>query len=274
MKTLIEPVDEDTIVPSPNELVDEIVEHDKHPMHRHHLIIRSAIFILFYTCAALGVMWLLYLGWNKTRYFVEDYTRLQEKVAESAIVDKEVKDMEKTLSMAYDHLTVWESRYYAFIFKDFSNKYGIPWQAYAALVRYESNFNPTLTSDSGAVGMTQVMEKTGKSIANKLGIRYKEGETLWNDLYNMVIGFTYFSESYTDAINEGQTRNEALQHAMRHYVSGTGDPAKIKKKSKEAQAYIKEYKTSVWQEYKKLVMFHRGVQSGEPDSLILEILEN
>lgn len=265
---------EDTPVPSPEEAIDSLLEHDKHPKKIHHVIIRTVLVTLVWACACTGFGVVCYHGWLKGKSFWEEHKALQVALAAREEQDKIQANVEKTLSMAYDHLTPWETKYYAYILMDFSKKYNIPWEAYAALIRYESNFNPTLKSDSGAIGMTQVIEPTGKKVAAKIGIRWRDDETLWNDLYNMVIGLTYFSDSYVEALNEGQTRTESLQHAMRHYVSGTGDPAKIKKKSKEAQVYVKEYKTSVWQECKKLMMFYRGVQAGEPDSLILEAMGN
>jgi hypothetical protein len=263
---------QDMVIPDPGELADEIVEHDRHPKKRHHPVVRFLIVMLIYLFAISGGTFIMYYAWQRAISFMDYHHHLQKEHAINIERDKYVSDVERTLSMAYDHLTEWEVRYYTRILLDFSKEYNIPWEAYAALIRYESNWNPTLKSDTGAIGMIQIMPSTGKRMADQLGIRWKNDETLWNDLFNMVIGLTYFSESYKEAVGEGQTRSEALQHAMRHYVSGTGDPNKIKRKSKETQIYVREYRTSVWQECKKLMMFYKGVQAGEPDSLILEAL--
>jgi len=264
---------EEAIVPTPEELADELTEHDRHPKIHHHPIFKSIIVICIYLLAICGLSFGVYLSIEGGKKFWAYHCSLKEQVAKTQELQKRSEDVARTLSMVYDHLTPWEAKYYTVIFLDFSDKYNIPWEAYAALVRYESNFNPTLKSDSGAVGMVQILESTGKKVALDLGIRWKNDETLWNDLFNMVIGLTYFSESFTDAVEEGQTRSEALQHAMRHYVSGIGDPSKIKKLKKEAQVYVKEYKTSVWKECKKLMMFYKGVQAGESDSLIIESMD-
>jgi len=116
-----------------------------------------------------------------------------------------------------------------------------------------------------AKGMTQVIEPTGKSTAAKMGLRYKDGETLWNDLLNMMIGFTYFSEGYKQRLGEGANRDEALQHAIKRYLGGSGyanepkKPPSSVKPGKEKRVYISEYNISVWQEYKKLSYVFKGV---------------
>lgn len=233
--------------------------------------------ILIGTSLLLSVTFLFPLtSWTHDRLSEITSTHRENalKIAKDQEEARHVRDVERTLSLAYEHLSKWEIRHYTRLFLDFSKENGLPWEAYAALVRYESNFDPTQRSVSNCYGMTQVLPSTGKRLADSLGIRWRGTETvLYNDLLNMVLGFTYLSEGYKMALSEGHERPEALQYALKRYVGGTGDPIKIKRKTKENQIYVKEYKTSVWQECKKLMMFYRSVQFGEPDSLILAALE-
>jgi soluble lytic murein transglycosylase len=206
-----------------------------------------------------------YWGYLWCRAYYEEHEELKKQVASNAVAKKYVRDIEKTLKVNYEFLSKYEAHYYALMFNDFGQAYGIPWEVYAALVRIESNFDPTQKSDKDAKGMTQVIESTGKATAAKMGLHYKENETLWNDLLNMMIGFTYFSEGYRSRLNEGASRDEAIQHAIKRYLGGSGYASEPKKPSsptnhgKEKRIYVSEYNISVWQEYRKLQYVFKGV---------------
>jgi hypothetical protein len=169
--------------------------------------------------------------------------------------DKEfhLKIIEKTLLLLYNHLSTYEAHYYAIIFDDFSRTEDIPWEVYPALIRIESNFNPSTTSDSECKGLTQLKEKTAKEVATKLGISYTDA-TPWNDILNMVIGFTYFGDGFKEK-KDSLGINNALKHAMKRYCGGPYYQ-KIKNDNK---TYIKEYKSTVWQEYLRLSYVSKGV---------------
>ncbi|HEY0671867.1 MAG TPA: transglycosylase SLT domain-containing protein, partial [Longimicrobiales bacterium] len=59
----------------------------------------------------------------------------------------------------------------------------------AALIRQESMFNPTIRSNAGAIGLMQVMPRTGASVARRLGIR---NYTLTDPEVNVRIGAEHF----------------------------------------------------------------------------------
>ena len=167
--------------------------------------------------------------------------------------NEELKSMQKTLTVCYN-LTPYEARYYSFIFDDFSQKYNIPWEVYPALIKIESNFNSGIMSKQRAKGITQVLESTGKAQADKLGIPFNDG-TLWNCVLNMVIGFDYFSEGFAEKI-DSTSRDLALKHAIRRYCGGPGYD-KIKS---DARIYVKEYKSTVWDEYLKVSYIYKGIK--------------
>ena len=176
---------------------------------------------------------------------------LHEKLLTYETRDTHIQNMEKTLKVVYD-LSDYEAHYYSIMFDDFSAKYRIPWEAYPALVRIESNFNPTLCSPKKAKGMTQVLEGTARPVADKMGIRYNEA-ILWNEVLNMSIGFTYFSEGFQEKKDDPE--NVALEHAIRRYLGGP-DYLKYQDQNK---VYVGEYKSTVWQEYIRLSYIYKGI---------------
>lgn len=250
-------------IPSPPELADEIL-HKKHKRHRLGRLARISMHVFFYLCFLAVIAYFSYLAYERWSNYRAEHEDLRKKAEAVSYEKKRLTDIERTLKVSYEFLSKYEAHYYGIIFDDFSRAYGVPWEMYAALIRIESNFDPTAKSDKDARGLTQVIERTGKSTAASLGLRYKEGVTLWNDLLNMVIGFTYFSEGYRARLNEGATRDEALQHAIKRYLGGVNYNVDTKTPSatghgKEKRVYVSEYTVTVWQEYKKLQYVFKGV---------------
>ena len=174
-------------------------------------------------------------------------------------------NVERTLAVSYEFLSKYEVRSYADMFINFAEETGVPWEMFAAIVRIESNFDPSQKSSKGAIGMAQVLESTGKATAKGMGIKFKEGVTLWNDALNMAIGFTYFNEGYQKHLSENGDTVAALQYAIRRYVAGPGAASNMPKQSKsfdggmEVRQYVSEYKETIWQEYRKLHFTFKGV---------------
>ncbi len=72
----------------------------------------------------------------------------------------------------------------------------------AALVRQESEFNPTAISRSNAYGLTQVLPSTGRSISRKAGIRRFRTSMLFSPDINLRLG-TFYVRMLLDGL-EGQ----------------------------------------------------------------------
>jgi len=85
---------------------------------------------------------------------------------------------------------------------------GIPTDIAFSLVREESSFRPRVVSHAGAIGLTQVMPRTGASI--------NPDADLFDPKQNLEVGFTYlrylldkYNDDYTTALvayNVGPTR--------------------------------------------------------------------
>ena len=73
---------------------------------------------------------------------------------------------------------------------EYSKKYNVEEAWIFALIKAESNFNPEIISQSGAIGLMQVMENTATEVADEIGI---EEIDLTEPNCNIEIGTKYFS---------------------------------------------------------------------------------
>jgi hypothetical protein len=97
----------------------------------------------------------------------------------------------------------------------------------------------------------QLLESTAKEEADKIGMHYEEGLTLWNDLSNLILGCSYLSRMIL---------NSTLEGGVKSYLGGPAYYVNIKE-NKETAKYVSEYKTSVWQEYEKISYIYKGIVS-------------
>lgn len=155
--------------------------------------------------------------------------------------------MIKTLMIAYK-LSKWESYYMCIMFDDFSIKYEIPWEIFPAIIRVESNFNPSAKSPKDCFGLMQLKKSTAKEIADRLGIRFND-KTVWNDFVNIILGSTYLCT----LADKGD-----LKGGVKGYLGGP-DYKKSIKSNHDTRKYVREYKTTVMSEYEKLSLMFRGV---------------
>lgn len=164
--------------------------------------------------------------------------------------EQKIENISKTLQIAHN-LSIQEADMYSLIFDYYSNKYNVPWQILAALIRIESNYNPTLKSSKDAIGLCQILESTAEPICDSLGINYKKGQTLWNEIKNMEIGF-YYLVSTMDS-----TRSDSsIINSTKVYLGGPDYRKKIK-----YHRYIGNYSSSIYEEFNRLKYIYRGVEN-------------
>lgn len=199
---------------------------------------------------------IIYISRLTERYELS-YTKVCEKLNQISERRAKLKNIEKTVVERYAFLSELEVHYYSIIFLEFSEKYEMPWEVLAAIVRVESNFDPSLRSNKGAKGMTQVIEQTGKQMAKEIGIKYKFNKTLWNDILNMIIGFSYFGKHYRLSIEKGYTTDESVKEAIGVYLGGPN----FKRRLNSTRVYVIEYQTTVYQEYKTLRWMFQGIST-------------
>ena len=62
-----------------------------------------------------------------------------------------------------------------------------------AIIKAESNFEPNITSHSGAMGLMQIMDETAKEIAEYIDYDYVTKEVLYQPEVNIMIGTKYYA---------------------------------------------------------------------------------
>ncbi|MEM7008958.1 MAG: lytic transglycosylase domain-containing protein [Thermodesulfobacteriota bacterium] len=99
-----------------------------------------------------------------------------------------------------------------------------------AVIQIESDFTPKAVSSRGAIGLMQVMPKTGEYVAKDLGISYKGHKSLYDPFVNVKLGIHYISyleerfdstESALAAYNYGPTKfanSKTLANTTPKYV--------------------------------------------------------
>lgn len=164
--------------------------------------------------------------------------------------DIRIQRMERTLTTHYE-LSWYEAHYYSIIFDDYAQKYKAPWQIFPAILRIESNFDPTVRSQRDAKGIAQVLEPTAKELCGKLNIKYENSKTLWNEILNLCIGFTYLGEGI---------QQMGMERGVQRYIGGPG----FNKGRKD----VGDYRTTVRMEFIRLTYIYRGLI--ESDSIHLD----
>lgn len=95
----------------------------------------------------------------------------------------------------------------------YANAYDIPLSTAYALINVESSFDPSVISNAGAVGLTQILPATANYICGKNGINFVS-INLKSPADNIQVGFMYlryllnkFEDKYTalSAYNAGET---------------------------------------------------------------------
>ncbi len=202
--------------------------------------------VLIITIGAL-VYWNIYKD-KKIMALESHIAQEKEKNKNYSLHDDCINSMAKTLMVAYN-LSKWEAHYYAIIFDDFSKFFNTPWEIYPAVVRIESNFKCNVGSPKGAKGMMQLLEATGKGVADEYGIEYIPNQTLWNTTINLILGCGYLSKNI---------KEKGLEGGVKSYLGGP-DYLKAVKSNKIASQYIGEYKSTVWKEYRELTCIFKGI---------------
>lgn len=182
---------------------------------------------------------------------IDEHTILKEK-------EGRIKHMERTLMVHYK-ISWYEAHYYSIIFDDYVQKYdslfkahNIDWQIFPAIIRIESNFNPTAVSKKMAKGIMQLLDETAEEMIEKINtedqgkgrhpIKYTK-KVLFNDVLNMIFGIEYLCKMIAET--------QDFEAGIQAYLGGPG----FDKGRKD----IGRYRTTVRWEYDRLKYIHKGV---------------
>ncbi|HZQ93918.1 MAG TPA: transglycosylase SLT domain-containing protein, partial [Candidatus Sulfotelmatobacter sp.] len=98
--------------------------------------------------------------------------------------------------------------------KRFSEKNGLDPYLVASLVRQESEFNPVAVSRANAVGLMQLLPKTGKVVARQEGVKHYSASQLYLPAMNLQLGTRYF-RGMVDKFGG------SFEHALAAYNAGS-----------------------------------------------------
>lgn len=101
-----------------------------------------------------------------------------------------------------------------------------------AVIKVESEFSPVAVSEKGAIGLMQIMPRTGEFVANNAGISYSGRKSLYNPLINVRLGIRYLSQ-LTD-------RYDATEHALGAYNYGPSNFERILGPDSKPTGYAKK----------------------------------
>lgn len=88
---------------------------------------------------------------------------------------------------------IYKAEYSEYVYK-YAQEYNVDPLMVFAIIKAESNFNPNVVSNSGAVGLMQLMDATAEELCNKLDIFYVKKVSLYNPELNIQLGTKYFSD--------------------------------------------------------------------------------
>jgi len=101
-----------------------------------------------------------------------------------------------------------------------------------AVIQTESNFTPKAVSSKGAIGLMQVMPKTGEYVAKNLGISYNGSKSLYDPFVNVKLGIHYLSFL--------EDQFDSTENALAAYNYGPSRFAKSKTLAKNPPKYVKK----------------------------------
>lgn len=119
-----------------------------------------------------------------------------------------------------------------------------------ALVRQESYYDPRAGSSAGALGLTQVIEPTGRAIADALGVAPFAVEDLFRPKLSLRFGANYLSDQLT-------AFDGNAYHALAAYNGGPGTSSNaIDAAGDDLDLFVEELEFDETRLYVKLVLEH------------------
>jgi len=131
-----------------------------------------------------------------------------------------------------DSITPTDARKLAKLIIDECGNYDLDPYLILAVIQTESNFTPKAVSSKGAIGLMQVMPKTGEYVAKDLGISYKGRNSLYDPFVNVKLGIHYLSFL--------EDQFDSMENALAAYNYGPSNFAKSKTLAKNPPKYVKK----------------------------------
>ncbi len=131
-----------------------------------------------------------------------------------------------------ESITPTDARKLAKLIIDECDNYDLDPFLILAVIQTESSFTPKAVSSKGAIGLMQVMPKTGEYVAKNMGISYNGIKSLYDPFVNVKLGIHYLS-FLEDQFN-------STENALAAYNYGPANFAKSKTLAKNPPKYVKK----------------------------------
>lgn len=142
----------------------------------------------------------------------------------------------------------------------YSDEYNLDPSLVFSIINEESGFNTLSVSKSGAIGLMQIMPKTGEFVADKLGLDYDDSSVLFNPDVNIQIGcyyLRYLFNKYND-LNKVLFSYNAGEGVMQELYNGEDIKIVESIEINETKNYIKRV-TKTRNAYNKLISFSNSL---------------
>jgi soluble lytic murein transglycosylase len=141
-----------------------------------------------------------------------------------------------------------DKNHYDEYINQYSNKFGIDSQLVKSVIKKESNINPEVVSNKGAMGLMQIMPKTAREIAAQLNISDYSSDKLKDPQVNIMFG-TYYLKKLLDYYNNN------LILALAAYNAGIGNVDMWRKEIPDLHINVEKFPFNETRNYVKSVMF-------------------
>ena len=131
-----------------------------------------------------------------------------------------------------DSITPTDARKLAKIIIEECDNYDLDPFLILAVIQVESEFTPKAVSSKGAIGLMQVMPRTGEYVAKDLGISYSGRKSLYDPFVNIKLGIHYLSYL--------EDRFNTMENALAAYNYGPGNFEKNRTFVKNPPRYVKK----------------------------------
>jgi soluble lytic murein transglycosylase len=137
--------------------------------------------------------------------------------------------------------------------KGFSSRNALDPYLVASLIRQESEFNPAAVSKRNAVGLMQLLPKTGKNVAREEKIRHFSASQLFTPAMNLQLGTRYFREMVD--------KFGAFEYALAAYNAGSNrvDEWLEQGKYRDPQEFVESIPFTETREYVQAILRNQNL---------------
>lgn len=129
-----------------------------------------------------------------------------------------------------------------------------------AIMREESRFSSSVVSSAGAIGLMQIMPKTGKDISSKINVRNFKADLLYEPSYNIQFGVYELKRLYDKWFNMLKDKTAALAFTIASYNAG--------------ETAVRRWKPILFDKYSDVDLFMESIPYKETRGYVNRVLRS